>query len=496
MKFPIEAVPIGGGRPKGASEALADVKSGKRSIVQWVDECLMAIEAQAPLSAFVHVDSGGARRAAMDADDLTVAERASRALHGVPIAIKDNIDVAGHPTSAGSPALTGHVPRRHAAAVERLIAAGAIVVGKTNLHEFALGITSNNKAFGPVRNPYAPDHIAGGSSGGSACAVAMQMAPVALGTDTGGSIRIPAALCGVVGFRPSVGRWPTVGVVPISSTRDTVGPIARSVTDCALLDAVVCDEPLAVTKAGLDGLRIGVPRSLFWGNLETSVSDAGELVLNKMRNGGATLVPCDFDVNDEHLTHAGNVIAMAENLAGLRDYFAGHGLPFDAHRIAKAVASSDVRAVFKRMLSASAPSAADHLRALEMRRSVLQTAYASCFFNQKIDAIVFPTTPLPAARIGEDELVELNGLMVRTFEIYTRNATSASVIGIPGISLPMGLSPLGLPLGIELDGPAGTDRRLLSIAMALEHLLTALPTPKGATPNGAAAALRTPGAAG
>ena len=472
MTLPSEPLPTRRAGLGEQSELLSQAKDGKYSAVQWVEDCLAAIETHASLCAFVHVDRDDARRAAIEADSLSPSERGLKALHGIPIAIKDNIDVAGQPTSAGSPALAGHFPRRHARVVERLVAAGAIVVGKTNLHEFSLGVTSNNKAFGPVGNPYAPDHIAGGSSGGSACAVAMRMIPVALGTDTGGSIRIPAALCGVVGFRPTVGRWSHAGVVPISSTLDTVGPIARSVADCALLDAVVCNESLALYPAQLDGLRIGVPRSLLWENLEPSVAAAGEAVLNRMRDAGVTLVECDFEVNHEELANAASVIALAENLPKLDSYFRSHGLTFDAREVAEDVASQDVRHVFSHMMGADAPTATDYLRALEVRRSVLQPAYARCFTKLRLDAIVFPTTPLPAARIGEDDLVELNGRKVSTFKTYTRNVIPASILGVPGISLPMGVSQLGLPLGIELDGPAGADRRLFSIAMALEGLLT------------------------
>ena len=451
--------------------------SPSESATRRVDDALARAADRAALGAFVCLDPVGARRAAQEADRLDVAQRAIRPLHGMPIAIKDNIDVAGLPTTAGSPALAGHVPRHNAAAVERLVAAGAIVIGKTNLHEFALGVTTNNAAFGPARNPYAPDRIAGGSSGGSAVAVAAGLVPAALGTDTGGSIRIPAALCGVVGFRPTMGRWPSDGVVPISITRDTVGPIARSVADCALLDAVVCKKPLMLPAARLDGLRLGVPRRLFWEDVEPVVAAAGEAVLMRLMSAGVTLVPCDVAIDGEECAQAGLVIAMAENLAGLRRYFESHGLSCDLRRIAAAVAGADVQALFARLLSADAPTPADYARALHVQRRAFQAAYTRCFAEKRIEALVFPTTPLPAARIGEDDVVELCGRPVSTFFAYTRNAGPASVVGLPSISLPMGLNEAGLPLGIELDGPAGTDRRLLAIALAIEACLPALPPP-------------------
>src|SRR5216117_2024753 len=186
-------------------------------------------------------------------------------LHGLPLLIKDNINSAALPTTAGTPSLSGNRPRANAHVLDALLRAGGIVFGKANMHELAFGITSNNGAFGPVRNPYDPSKIPGGSSGGNAAGVAARFAPGGIGSDTGGSTRIPAALCGVVGFRPTVGRYPGTGtlagvreVVPIAHTRDTPGPIARSVADVALLDAVIMGQPLALPRASLHCLRLGV----------------------------------------------------------------------------------------------------------------------------------------------------------------------------------------------------------------------------------------------
>lgn len=444
---------------------------------QRVDAALARAGERASLGAFLCLDPIGARSAARKADGLDATQRALRPLLGLPIAVKDNIDVAGLPTTAGSPALAGHVPRRHATAVARLVAAGAVVIGKTNLHEFALGVTTNNVAFGPARNPYAPDRIAGGSSGGSAVAVAARLVPAALGTDTGGSIRIPAALCGVVGFRPTAGRWPSDGVVPISATRDTVGPMALSAAECALLDAVVCNETLTLAAARLEGLRLGVPRRLFWEDLDPAMAAAAEAALVRLAGAGVELVPCDVAIDGDECARAGLVIAMAENLPGLRRYFESHGLPFDARRVAEAVAGADVRAAFAHILGGEAPTPADHAHALQVQRRAFQCAYARCFAEHRVEALIFPTTPLPAARIGEDDVVSLRGRPVSTFFTYTRNAGPASVVGLPSISLPMGLSEAGLPLGIELDAPAGADRRLLAIAMAIEALWPVMPAP-------------------
>lgn len=423
---------------------------------------------QPELGAFTHLAHDAA---------LQVARAGARALKALPIVVKDNIDVAGMPTTAGSPALQDHVPARSASAVARLVEAGAVILGKTSLHELALGVTSNNAAFGPVRNPYAPDRIAGGSSGGTAAAIAAGLAPAGLGTDTGGSVRIPAALCGIVGFRPSMGRWPADGVVPISATCDTIGPMARTVADCALLDAVVCREA-PLLRVSLAGVRIGVPRPAFWDALDPEVAAAGESCLARLARAGAVLVECDVGIKTAACAEVGLVIAMVENLPGLRRYFAAHGLPFDPQRFAAAVASPDVRAVLSQLLGPDAPTAEAHAHALRVQRTAYRRAYAMCFEHHRIEALIFPTTPLPAARIGEDETVVLQGRTVSTFRAYTRNTVPASVVGLPAISLPMGLSAAGLPMGIELDGPEGSDRRLLALAAGLEALLPATPAPR------------------
>jgi indoleacetamide hydrolase len=398
-------------------------------------------------------------------------------LHGLPLIIKDNLDVAGMPTTAGSTALAGHVPKRSCTAVQRLLDAGAVVLGKANMHELSFGITSNNAAYGPVRNPYASDHIAGGSSGGTAAAIAARLVPAGLGSDTGGSLRIPAALCGIVGFRPSAGRWPSDGVVKISHTRDTVGPMALTAADCALLDAVVCGAPLDLEPLSLTGLRVGVPKPLFWQDLDPEMLQAGQAALAAMQRAGVVLVDCDVGIDNAQCNQAGMAIAMHETLPSLRDYLASHGQPFAAAPFAARIASADVKGIVSSLLDPAPDASATYQQALTQQRPALQKAYADCFTRHRLDALIFPTTPLPAARIGEDDSVMLNGQPVSTFFTFTRNVGPGSVAGLPGISLPMGQSHSGLPLGIALDGPAGSDRRLLALAMAVQALWPPIPAP-------------------
>src|SRR6266850_3828279 len=245
-----------------AGEAAARIRAGTLRSEDLVRALVDMAERRRDLNAFITFDREHALVAARKADGLAARKSFAGPLHGVPIVVKDNIHVAGLASSAGTPGLQGFVPARNAPVAENLIRAGAIVLGKTNMHELAFGITSNNAAFGPARNAYDPSRIAGGSSGGTGNAIAARMAPAGLGSDTGGSVRIPAALNGISGLRPSLGRYSQEGITPIAHTRDTAGPMAREVADLVLLDSVITGARGAVTPAQLKGLRIGVPKSL------------------------------------------------------------------------------------------------------------------------------------------------------------------------------------------------------------------------------------------
>src|ERR1019366_1494860 len=203
------------------------------------------------------------------AADKERAKKPPKPLHGLPVLLKANIGTTSAPTSAGTPALRDHRPPADAAVAAKLFSAGAILLGKTNMHELAYGITSNNAAFGAVHNPYNPALISGGSSGGNAASLAARMCAAGIGTDTGGSVRIPSALCGTVGLRATVGRYPAQGIVPLAHTRDTAGPMARSVADLVLLDSVITGENAALSPAALKGVRLGVPRSYFYKDMDS-----------------------------------------------------------------------------------------------------------------------------------------------------------------------------------------------------------------------------------
>lgn len=426
------------------------------------------------LNAFIAQDRDAVLSAARDADARRRRGEALGPLHGVPLAIKDNLDCVGYATTAGTRALRDNRPRGNAPVVQRLLDAGAIVLGKTNMHEMAFGITTNNAAFGPARNPYDPSRIPGGSSGGTGVAVAARIAPGGIGSDTGGSVRIPAALCGIAGLRPSLGRWPQAGIVPISHTRDTAGPIARTLDDCALLDtAVTGAAPPAPATA--EALRLGVPRAFFCDPLDAELGRMFEAFLARLTAAGATLIDVDLGAAQTLNDKAGMAITGFELRHDIPVYLREHDLALDIDGLVAQIASPDVKAMFAARRNVTE---AMYRAALETDRVALHRLYADCFRQHGLDALIFPTTPLPAAPIGDDAETPMNGAPVPTFATFARNTGPGSVAGLPGLSVPIGLTEAGLPVGIELDGLPGDDRDLIAAGLALERIAGALPPPR------------------
>jgi mandelamide amidase len=453
--------------PLSLTETLDAMARGALTASAHVDATLARAAAHAALNAFITIDAGLLRAAARDSDARRSQGRAG-ALDGVALAVKDNIDTADLATTGGTPALRGPAAS-DAPPLARLRAQGALVAGKTNLHELAFGITSNNAAFGPVRNPHDPTMIAGGSSGGTAAAIAAGIVPAGLGTDTGGSVRVPAALCGIVGFRPTLGRYPRGGVVPLSPTRDTIGPMARCVADVALLDAVMAGERTGFEAAPPASIRLGVPRRVLWDGLEPEVAARCEGALSRLSAAGITLVesdPADLWADD---AAASFPIVLYETMRDLPAYCAARGVSFEA--LLHGVASADVRGILESQLGAGAMPEAAYRAALDLHRPAMQRNWAAWLAAQDLQGAIFPTTPLRARPIGADETVSLNGAEVPTFATFIRNTDHGSVMGVPGISLPIAGD--GLPVGLEIDGLAGTDRALLGVATTVERLLAA-----------------------
>ena len=470
-----------------ATQAVAAIQSGRLQATDYVATLLARAAALSSLNSLTALNMEGALAAARRIDALPADEKARLPLAGLPVVVKDNINTAGLLTSAGTPALEAFIPKTNAPSVQRLIDAGAIVLGKANMHELALGITSTNLAThaGVVRNPYDPRLTPGGSSGGNAVAVAARISPAGLGTDTAGSTRIPAALTGIAGFRPSVGNGGVErryhdpnAVLPISHTRDTVGPMARTVADIALLDGVIGGDS-TLPDVPLASLRIGLPAPL-WAGLEQAVEEVARAALRKLEAAGVVFVPVDMPALLELNDQTGPPITIHELLEDVPAYLVANDAPVQTvGELAARIASPDVRDVYDVVLAAA--FAQQYPAALNTWRPRLQQHYAETFAAHRLDALLFPTTRLAAVPIDEvngSSVVSIDGApAIDEMSAYLRNTDPASNAGIPGLSLPAGLTNEGLPVGIELDGPAGSDRRLLAIGIAFETILGVLAAP-------------------
>src|SRR5574337_959243 len=454
------------------TDLVAALDRGEARSLDLAEACIARTAGAAGLNCCVEFDAEGLRRQARDAD----AQRAAgdrRPLLGVPIALKDNIQALGFACGNGTPALHGRHPATDAELVRRLRAAGALIAGKLGMHELALGITNHNPVTGAVRNPWDPKRMPGGSSGGSGAAVAARLVPAAVGTDTGGSVRIPAALCGVAGLRPSVGRVSGTGIAPISTTRDTAGPLARSVADLALLDEVLTGDAAPLPAVTLRGVRLGLPDELFWDDLDPGVRSRADAAIAVLRDAGLRIVPVALPGVGPLSGDVGFAVALFEFVRDMTAYLREQARGITFEQLIEGIASPDVKAIAGALAGDGAIPEPVYRQALAARRR-LQALYAEAFRTSGVAALVFPTTPSTAAVIGDDERFMLNSSAHDTFATFIRNTDPGSNAGLPGLSLPIGLS-AGLPVGLALDGPTGSDRRLLAVAAAIEAVLPEMP---------------------
>ena len=449
------------------------IRERRLSSAEATAECLARIRSSeaVALNAFITVDDEGAESEARRLDDELTRIGPAGPLHGVPIAVKDNLATRGLRTTGGTKLFADRVPSYDADVVARLRAAGAIVVGKTNLHEAAFGITCKNPFYGEVGNPYDVSRIPGGSSGGSAAAVAAGLCPGGLGTDTGASVRVPAALCGLVGLKPTIDRVPAGGLMSLCRTTDVIGPIARSVDDAALIDAVLAgeaphapDEPLR----SLRGLRVGVLDGYF-ADVDGDTARLVEGFVSRLEAQGAVVADAELSVADEALpalfdlvlpetwTQMSELLDSVEPGARLADRLDGF--------------SPAVRGVLESQGGpATGPTpATSYVEALWHTRPRQQRALGRLF--DEFDVLVSAATPTPAVTQDEDPEMNLNGRSVPTFETFIRHCLPASLAGTPALSIPIGFTPAGLPVGAQLMGPYMGDRRLLRIGQACEAAL-------------------------
>jgi aspartyl-tRNA(Asn)/glutamyl-tRNA(Gln) amidotransferase subunit A len=447
-------------------EAAALVESRKISPVELTRACLARIERLNPsLNAFITVTADRAMEDARAAE--TEIARGSRRgpLHGIPIALKDMIDTAGVRTTAASALFEHRVPAEDAEVTVRLKRAGAVLLGKLNMQEFAYGGTSVPSRFGPVRNPHDLEHMAGGSSGGSAAAVAAGLCFAALGTDTGGSIREPAAFCGVVGMKPTYGLVSNRGVIPLAASLDHVGPLARTVEDCAtVLEAIAGYDPRDISSEhapaqipggaspdtglaaeDLEGMRIGIPREFYFDQLDPEVRTAVDRALELLSRLGARLEEIKLPVSTDRTVFCAEAFAAhAEHIARTPDLY----LP-------ETLAKLELGATI------DAPAYIAAARALREQRRAMAEIFAG------VDAIVTPTAPLPAPRIADypgafDQVLALEASRV------LRNTRPFNKYAIPALTVPCGRTPGGLPIGLHVAAAAWRDRQALALARVYE----------------------------
>jgi aspartyl-tRNA(Asn)/glutamyl-tRNA(Gln) amidotransferase subunit A len=474
--------------PVSAHAARNAVRSRARSAVEICRDALERIETSEPhLHAFNTIVGEKALERARTID-REIDRWRDAPLAGVPVAVKDNICTRGVRTTASSRVLEHYIPPYSATVIDRLEAAGAIVIGKTNCDEFAMGSSNENSAFGPARNPWALNHTPGGSSGGSAAAVAARIAPVALGSDTGGSIRQPAAMCGVVGLKPTYGRVSRYGLIAFGSSLDQIGPLTTTVADAALTLGVLAgrdgadatsageavpDYPAALTGEAR-GLRIGVPRGLLGEGVDGDVLRAFDAAIEVLASLGATVVDVELP-NAGYAIPAYYLVATAEASSNLARYDGvRYGLRADSRPNGASVGDMYARTresgfgpeVKRRIMLGTYVLSAGYYDAYYLKaeqvRTLIQRDYDRAF--ERVDAVAMPTSPTAAFALGDKASDPLQMYLIDVFTV------SANLAGLPAISVPCGFTSNQLPIGLQLTGRPFDEATLLRTADAYERV--------------------------
>ena len=434
---------------------VSELKSGQRSALDLIDSCLKQIDTQDDvLNAFITVFADDAREQARNADVAIAHGHDVGPLHGMPISVKDIIDVRGTPTTAASRVRADHRASRDAELVTRLRQAGAIVIGKCNLHEFAFGTTGHDSAFGPTRNPHDKQRIPGGSSSGSAVSVAADMAIASIGTDTGGSIRIPASACGVVGLKPTHGEVSLCGVVPLAPTLDHAGPLAGTVADAQLLFALLRQTPNEQKRSvkTLDQTHLVIPRKYFFDRMDTEIATIFDHIVRSLETRGSV-------VTDGEIPHATEIPAVYLHTQ-LPEATLSHQLTLKEQ---PELYSPSVRA---RLELGRYVRAEDYLLA-QQARDGLRREVDNALINS--DALILPTLPIVPPLLGDDSIA-LDGETDSVRALTLRLTQLFDLTGHPAISLPCG-SIEGVPIGVQLVGHRHATNDLLALATQVEAIL-------------------------
>lgn len=458
-----------------ARAAVAAMRRGDFTAEAYAHALLARAERLKRLNAFCRLAPDAVLAAARAADRARLSGAKLGALHGLPLPVKDSVNTATLPTSNGTAGLRDFRPKEDAEVLKRLLAEGALLMGKTNLHEISLGYTSNTETFGAVRNPYDETRIPGGSSGGSAVAVAARLAPLAVAEDTLGSIRIPASLCGIAGLRPTRGRYPNGGIMPLTTSAfDQVGPVGRDVGDLILFDSAVVGDAIPLRAIALKGLRVGLPEHL-WAELDPEAERVARTAVARLADAGAVIVPVKLEAA-ARATGIGSTIIIHEVAAAIDAFLSAHGA---------SIAFADIAAQSDARLRAALVTVAE---GKQIKRDVYERALASrdqikaelrtTMEGERLSLLAFPPAMLPAAKIGEESTLAIAGKNRSINLVYGRAPTLGSAAGACSLVLPAGLTAEGLPVGLEFLAPAGGDRVLLAAGLSLEQALGPIPPAK------------------
>lgn len=461
-----------------AFAALSAIRNGELKAEDYARALLGQAQHLESLNAFRTLDSEMVLEAARAADEARASGAVLGALHGLPIPVKDSVNSKALPTSNGTGALRDFRPREDAAVLKSLLAHGAILMGKTNLHELSYGWTSDNGIFGAVHNPYEPNHVPGGSSGGSAVAVAARMAPLAVAEDTWGSIRVPASMCGLAGLRPSFGRYPDDGIMPLTESKfDQVGPLARSVADLVLFDAVVTGERALLLPTRLKGVRIGIaPKSLLR-DLDPEVERITTEACHKLRAAGVTLVEAELPDAVKTASEVASTIIAYETMPAIAAFLQAQGTGVTFDQLLQQ-ASEGMRSSFQAYALPPNRPTQDAYESALVQRQQIREEIRRYFERHGIIAMTFPPIMVPPPRIGEEDEVDIRGQKVSLLVAMGRNTALGSCASMAGLVLPAGLTANGLPVGLEFDALRGGDRSLLALGLSLETVLGPAPAPR------------------
>jgi aspartyl-tRNA(Asn)/glutamyl-tRNA(Gln) amidotransferase subunit A len=472
------------------SELIRNRDVSSRQLVETYLKRIAKIGGRDGINAYINIAEKDALNKAGELDKLAKQGKFKGLLHGLPIALKDNINTRRIPTTCGTRFLSTWRPDKDAYLVRKIMKAGGIILGKTNMHEFAFGVTNNNPHFGPTRNPYDMSRIPGGSSGGSAAATAASLCVAAIGTDTGGSVRIPAALCGVVGLKPTLGRVGRGGVMGLSFSRDAVGPITRTVTDSAILLEVISGKDpgdpesasrktsrySAFLKKNLNGEDFCIPKDFFFDIIESDTEGVFKDAISEIKKLGGQIKEVKL-TGMEYMSHAMNIVT-AECVNLIEDYLKEFDPDATIEKYLDQL-GADVRSILgsEKGLPESKPVPGYiYIRSVRDYRNRLISAFKEALSGS--DAMLIPTTPLPASKISDGEEIELEGKKLSALRTFTRNCNPFNVIGFPAITVPAGYSRNGLPIGLQIVTRPWTERKLLSIAYAFEQATKVWHAPK------------------